>query len=440
MANCIKQTLKIIAVTVLLLPTIVSAQYEYLDINKPFLRKIPMAIPVFVNLSEPALDQKELLRTADLLADMLDFTGFFTMLDRGAFLIDPQKPPLTKNDINFHNWTSIGTELLITGGMIKKGDLIDLELRLFDVISGQRLVGKRYHGTTADMRQIIRRFCSEVIYQLTGNRGIFDSKIAFVSTGSGNKEIYTCEFDGYNPVQITYHKKISMFPAWSSDGDWLAYTAYVKDKPDIYIKEINGKRTAVIDKKGINMTPAWVPGKLALAATLSFTGNQEIYLLTGTGKIIKRVTKNWASDLSPSWSADANKMAFVSTRSGSPQIYIKDFVSDRIERLTFEGRYNTQPSWSPTGNRVVYTSTNNGSSDIFVIDLENREPIQLTRESGSNESPSWSPDGSLIVFSSTREGSSRLYVMTAFGTDQRRLLTLPGEQSNPSWSPTMSIK
>jgi TolB protein len=438
MASCIKQALKFIAVTVLFMPAAVNAQYEYIDINKPFLRKIPMAIPVFVSLSEPAVDQQELRHAADLLADMLAFTGYFKMLDRDAFLIDSQKPPITKEDIKFHNWTSIGAELLITGGMVKKGDLIDLELRLFDAISGQRLVGKRYHGTAADMRQIIRRFCGTVIYQLTGNRGVFDSKIAFVSTGNGHKEIYICEFDGYKPVQLTYHKKISMFPAWSSDGDWLAYTAYVNDKPDIYIKQINGKRTAVIDKKGINMTPAWVPGKLVLAATLSFTGNQEIYLLTETGKIIKRITKNWASDLSPNWSRDANKMAFVSSRSGSPQIYIKDFVSDRIERLTFEGGYNTQPSWSPTSNRIAYTSTTNGFSDIFVIDLENREPVQLTRESGSNESPSWSPDGTLIVFSSTREGSSRLYVMTAYGTDQRRLLTLPGEQSNPSWSPTMS--
>jgi TolB protein len=429
-----------VVIAAMLLPNPAAAQYEYIDIDKPFLRKIPMAIQECVPLTDQPIVSEHLLRTTEQLTDMLNFTGYFQMLDRQAFLIDPLKPAVKAADINFSNWTTIGAELLITGAMAKSGNTIDLEFRLFDTFSAKRLVGKRYQGDIADLRSIIRRFCTEVVLQLTGNRGVFGSKIAFVSTGSGSKELYLCDFDGMNPKKITQHKKITIFPAWSSDGKWLAYTTYVNDKPDIFIRQLNGNGRAVIDEKGTNMTPAWVPGRFELAASLSLSGNQEIYLLTGKGKIIKRITRNWASDLSPTWSPDGKRMAFVSSRSGSPQIYVQHLDSGRVERVTFEGNYNTQPKWSPVGNRLVYTHTTveTGLSDIFVIDMEDLEPIRLTGDAGDNESPAWSPDGSLIVFSSTREGPSRLYVMTAYGTDQRKLLTLPGEQSNPGWSPDLS--
>ncbi len=433
--NLVKVTLLLI---VILLPATAFGQYEYIDINKPFLRKIPMAIPEFSRLSEAGTDAPPLKQATEILTSALDFTGYFNMLDPKGFLLEPGNPILTADQINFKNWTTVGAELLVTGGLSQNGSLIDLELRLFDTFTGKRIVGKRYHGTVSDMRRIILRFCTEVIMQLTGQRGVFDSKIALVSNGTGNKEIFFCEFDGSKPVQFSRHNSISMFPAWSSDGKWIAYTSYVNNKPDILIRSTNGKEKAVISEKGINIAPAWVPGQFTLSATLSFSGNQEIYLLTGAGKIIKKITNSWASDLSPSWSPDGKKMAFVSNRTGAPQIYIQDFNSGREERLTFEGNYNTQPDWSPTGDRIAYSSMTGGQNNIVVIDLKRREPVQLTQDVGNNESPSWSPDGSLIVFSSTREGPSRIYVMTAFGTDQRKLLTLPGDQSSPSWSPNLS--
>jgi TolB protein len=411
-----------------------SAQYDYIDINNPFLRKIPLAIPDFTGLGNPEADPAVLQEADGILRRALDFTGYFSLLSPEAFLIEADRPPLSQETIVFNNWTIIGAELLITGGMRVKDGLVDMELRMFDTLAAKRLLGKRYHGTVADLRPMILRFCSEVIFELTGKRGIFDSRIAFVSTGSGNKEIYICDFDGSNPRQFSRNENIAIFPSWSSDGQHLAYTSYVRSKPEIVIRKTNGQREAVVDRNGTNFAPAWHPTKYMLAATLSFSGNQEIYLLTGQGKIIKRITNNWASDLSPTWSPDGDRIAFVSNRSGSPQIYIQELDSGRVERVTFEGTYNTQPNWSPVGNRIAYTAMAEGRNDICIIDLDRRETVQLTRETGNNESPSWSPDGSLIVFSSTREGPSRLYVMTAFGTDQRRLLTLSGEQSSPSWS------
>lgn len=421
------------------LPGVARAGYDYVDISQPFLRKIPIAVPLFKKVSSGHETDQLSKSASDLLAETLEFTGYFKFIDREAFLVNPQTDAAFAN-VNFHDWTSIGAELLVTGGVLVQDNLVEIELRLYDTFKEKLLVGKRYKGNIADERKIIRRFCSEVIYTLTGDRGIFDTEIAFVSTGSGNKEIYICEFDGYNPRQLTHTNSITLSPAWSSDGEWIAYTSYEKGKPDLYIKNLRENRGYVVAKQGINTTPAWFPNKFELAATLSFSDDPEIYLLTGTGKIIKRLTYNKGIDVSPTWSPDGKSIAFVSKRSGTPQIYIQNVDSGQVKRLTFQGRYNTQPAWSPKGDKMAYSGMENGHNDIFVIGFDGQDPIQLTHNEGDNESPSWSPDGNLIVFASTREGPSRIYVMTSYGTDQRRLLVLKGRQTEPKWSPRMVNK
>ncbi len=410
-----------------------SQQHDYIDISNPFLRKIPIAIPYLTSNDRNPPEQEMAVRIADQLSKSLEFTAYFKILDRDAFLVD-QNSDWAGSGVKFGNWTAIGAELLITGSVKLRDGLIEVELRLYDTFKEQMVVGKRYKGWIDDQRRIVHRFCSEVIYILTGDRGLFESKIAFESKHKEKKEIFTCGFDGYRPTQFTKNKTINLTPAWSSDSQWLAYTSYVRGKPDLYIKNVKEKRGTIVAKKGINTTPAWVPGKFSLAATLSYQGDPEIYLLTGTGKIIKRLTNNYGIDISPNFSPDGKKMAFVSNRSGSPQIYIKDLDSGQVNRLTYEGKYNTSPSWSPKGDRIAYSGMHDGVFDIFVIRADGSGLYQLTENTGDNESPSWSPDGSLMVFSSTRLGLSRIYVMTAFGTDQRLLLAIPGEQTNPEWS------
>jgi len=414
-----------------------AAEYDYIDISNPFLRKIPLAVPWFKNISGNQDLEAQSVKLPDLLSDTLEFTGYFKMLDRQAFLMDPKNPDILATHINFRNWTAIGAELLITGGILVKDGLMETELRLFDTIKGKLIIGKRYKGGTDDTLRMIRRFCGEVMLHLTGHRGVFDSKIAFLSSLSGKKEIYISDFDGHNSKQFTRHEDITLFPAWSSDGKWMAYTSYAKGQPGLYIRNLTKNRVATLDKQGIQITPAWVPGKFELAATLSFSGDQEIYLLTGGGKIIKRLTNSRGIDVEPTWSPAGKQMAFVSKRSGTPQIYIKDMTSGRIRRLTFQGRYNTQPDWSPKGDKIVYSAMDTGRIDIYTIEVDGGNRVKLTENQGDNEAPSWSPDGSLIVFNSTREGRSKIYIMTAFGTDQRRLISMPGEQTNPKWSPSV---
>ena len=413
-----------------------ASQYDYINISEPFLKKIPLAVPVFKGLSEAPEEAEIAQSAADRLADALSYTGYFKLIDRKAFLEEPSQKGIALEDLNLKNWRDIGAELLVTGGVRYEAGVLQMELRLFDPFRSSLLVGKRYTGPRENERRIVLRFANEIIHRLTGRSGLFDSRMAFVGADDNGKSIYTCDFDGKNIQRVTEPQPIVISPAWRPDGKAIAYTAYTDNRPEIYLKDLDtGEVAKLTTFEGINITPAWLPDGSALAATLSYQGDEEIYLLTTGGKVDKRLTNSWGVDVSPSFSPDGGQMVFVSNRSGSPQLYVQEISSGRIRRLTYEGQYNTQPDWSPVGDRIVYSGMKDGFIDIFVIDVNTGEISQLTREAGDNEAPSWSPDGSMIVFSSTRNGPSRIFVMTASGTDQRMLLEMEGKQVLPDWSP-----
>ena len=155
------------------------SEYEYIDISNPFLRKIPIAVPLFKTTSASLQEEQVSVQGSDLISKSLEFTGYFKMLDPGAFLENPQKSGIITSSINFQNWTGIGAEILVTGGVSIKGNLLEMELRLIDTFKAQLLVGKQYKGWIHDPRRMLHRFCNEVVYRLTGSWGVFDSKIAF---------------------------------------------------------------------------------------------------------------------------------------------------------------------------------------------------------------------------------------------------------------------
>lgn len=414
---------------------VVAKTYDSINISNPFLNKTPVAITEFKMFNGHEAEVAAGQKAHRILTDGLSFTGYLKIMNPQGFLSNPAETGIQLGQINFRDWTGIGAELLITGGIEEVDGQVKLKLRLFDTFNTKLLVGKIYTGPQTQIRKMIHLFCAEISHALTGKWGVFNSRLAFISTVNGNKEVFVSEFDGFNPRQITHHKSISLSPAWSSDGDWLAYVSYAQGKPDIYIKHLKENRGAIVNHKGMNITPDWMPGKMTLAAALSFSGNQEIYLLTQKGEIIKRVTKSWGINVSPRFSPDGGKIAFTSNRAGTPQIYIKDLDTGDVRRITFEGKYNTSPAWSPDGKKIAYVGIEDNQIDIHVINLDGGPSVQLTRNQGDNEDPCWSPDGNLIVFTSTRDGGvQRLFVMTAAGTDQRRILTMKGKQTQPNWS------
>lgn len=404
----------------------------YIDINAPSIRKFKIAIPDFRKFKGEGECGPLSTKLSAVIANDLDLSGFFSPMDKASFI--DEISPLTREDIRFKNWSVIGAELLLTGAYSCIGPNVEVEIRLFDVFLGKQILGKRVLGEIKDYRRLMHRLGNEVIRVLTGHEGIFLTKLAFVGNGTGQKEIYVCDFDGYGVRKITSDRSIALLPCWSPDGNELVYNSYRDGGPMLYFKNFrDGNVKRISGRKGLNIGAAWMPDGKRLALTLSYEGNPDIFLIDRQGKILKRLTHHWAIDVSPSFSPDGKKMAFVSNRSGSPQIYILDLVKGTEERLTFEGKYNTSPTWSSL-NRIAFTSLNQGHYNIATMDPSGGQARQLTDDQGNNEDPCWSPDGHYLAFSSDREGRYHLYLMTANGQNQIKVTSPEGDQTAPSWS------
>jgi TolB protein len=367
-----------------------------------------------------------------IIHDGLDFTKLFSMIS----------PPLNVRDnsngknvvINFGALNSVGAEVYAGGAVTIKSGLVTLDMEVYDTAGAKLLLRKTYAGKEGALRSIGHAFCADLVELLTGKKSVFGSKMVFVSNKSGFKEIYQCDFDGYGLEQVTNSKSISMNPALSPDGRHLAYIDFTTGRPTLNIRSLADRKVVSVGKSSVSIDPEWRNSN-EVAATLSLSGDPEIYLVNTDGNVSRRLTNSKGIDISPSFSPNGSKMAFVSSRNGLPQIFIQDIQSGQTKRLTFSGRYNTQPSWSPAGDKIVYTTwENNGEINIFTINADGSGLTQLTRNCGENKSPSWSPDGSMIVFTSNRKGNEKIYVMSANGDNQRLLLQSDGVQTQPSWS------
>jgi TolB protein len=336
--------------------------------------------------------------------------------------------------VNFGALNSVGAEVYAGGSVAKKGGKVNLDMEVYDTFGTKLLLKKSYSGKENQIRSLAHAFCADLIELLTGKKSYFGSKIVFVSGKSGLKEIYQCDFDGEGLQQVTNLRSISLSPVLSPDGSYLAYTSYSSGRPTLYIRSMSDSKVSSVSKSGVSVDPSWRNGA-EVATTLSFEGDQEIYLVRPDGGIARRLTNSRGIDVSPTFSPDGRQMAFVSARNGLPQIFILDVQSGLTKRLTFSGRYNTQPSWSPSGDKIAYTTwEKSGEINIFVINADGSGLKRLTGGARENESPSWSPDGSMIVFTSNRQGGKKLYVMSSNGENQRRLLQMDGDQMQPSWS------
>lgn len=412
------------------------AQRTNIEITKPSLERLPIAIPDFKYQSA---EQTNLARDMGaLLGSDLDFSGIFRPLDPKGFPENPQTMGVTAGEIKFPDWRRAGADFMVRGMYQVQGGTVKMEARLFDVVGAKMLMGKVYEGDARDWRAMIHRLADEIIFALTGERGVFDTKIAFVQVNGKTKEIYVADFDGGNPVQVTRDNNLDLSPAWSPDGSRLAYVSFKEGNSRIFsVSLTDGSSRLICGYKGLNISPAWRPGSGELAVTLSKDGNPDIYLVSSSGQVLQKLVHGFAISVSPDWSPDGRKLAYVSDETGSPQIYILDIASGHKSRLTFSGNYNTSPAWSPKGDWLAYSSRTGGHHNICIIKPDGSDNRQLTSGEGDNESPTWSPDGRMIAFSSTRQGGSAIYVLLTNGTGVRRLTRLGGSQELPDWSPRL---
>jgi TolB protein len=403
----------------------------YIDINSPETRKFYLALPAIKDLGQLPQGMREEVEktvTQDLVVSDL-----FNLVEKKK--LPPQTTYITEENVDFTQWEQTGAEFLLSMGLKTEGDTVLIEFRLFDIIQRVYIAGKRYKGSQKEIRVMAHRTIDEVVRQLTGERGIFQTRIAFVTDRTGNKEICLMDCDGQNMKMITHNGSINISPAWSPDGRSLLYTCFQRRNPDLYqVFLASGSSVLLSAIPGLNAAAAWSPSGKGIALMMRGKDNTELYLLNAQGKDPVQLTRSWDNKASPAWSPDGKQIAFVSDRSGGPQIYILDVASQKQRRLTYEGGYNCSPAWSPKGDRIAFARREEGGFSLYTIRPDGSDERRITRE-GSSESPSWAPNGRHLAFASRRGKNYAIYITTAEGGGPWRVTASEANETEPAWSP-----
>ena len=382
----------------------------------------------------------------DVLWSDLDYSGILDLVSPSFY---PLQAPGQPSELNAQAWAAAPANayMVAYGNMTTDGPNIAFSGYLSDVHNpaSPPAIQKIYRGvaTDSDARRLAHQFADDIIAFLSGGQpGIAQTKIAYVSGRSGNKEIWTMDYDGANQQQVTHLKSIALTPRWSPDASRIAFTCYVPYRgvtsAQICIySSVSNRLIAFPRYRGTNSSPAWSPDGSQIAFMSSQNGDPEIYVADANGAKLHRITFAAGVSTSPTWNPKTGKqMVFVSDRGGSPVLYLSDSDGSNVQKLDLPDMgYVIDPSWSPNGQLLAFSWRRpSGNYDIYVMDIISRQLIELTKDEARNERPSWAPDGRHLVFESTRTGTRQIWSMLADGT-QPHQLTFEGQNESPNWSP-----
>ena len=350
--------------------------------------------------------------------------------------------PTDGSQVNFRDWRLVGAPHLVVGKVSAVGDNYTVQFQLFDVYKESQKTGYTFQVKEGELRAIAHRI-SDIIYEaLTGEKGAFGTRIAYVTSTVWQANnvryyaLYVADIDGYNPQLIIRSKEPLMSPAWSPDGRKLAYVSFESRRPVIMVQDVfTAQREKVAAFSGINGAPAWSPDGTRLAMSLSKDGNSEIYVMHVAGGRLQRLTEHLAIDTEPAWSPDGRKLVFTSDRGGRPQIYRIAADGGKPERVTFDGRYNARASFSPDGKRITFINGDGNVFKVAVMELATGN-MQILTNSRLDESPSFSPNGSMIIYATEHANRGVLAAVSLDGRVQQRIqLQEAGDAREPVWGP-----
>jgi TolB protein len=391
----------------------------YIDISSPAFTRLPIAIQDFTGPSGKEISA--------IVRNDLDFTGLFSQLNENASLENPSQP------FNPKNWTPLGVEAVVKGS-VREGKELIVIASCYDVLEAKEMFRKEYRAEKHLLRPLAHSIANDIYFTLTGEAGMFRSRIAYVTDEKGEKALNVMDWDGNRVTQTGLKAHILMNPRWSRDGTKIAYSAEKNRQWGIYVLNFsNMKADKVFSSQGTNIAPDFSANSEELIFSSSKDGTPDLYSLNLKSGSLKKVTGSYGIDVSPAVSPDSGSIAFVSDRGGSPQIYMMRRDGTDVRRITFEGSYNTSPCWSPKGDKIVF-SGRRGTNQIFIVNPDGSGLAQLTSQ-GNNEDPSFSPDGRYITFSSDREGGKGIYIMRANGENQQRITPRNVRAYGPRWSP-----
>ncbi len=333
-------------------------------------------------------------------------------------------------------WRGKGADSLVLGSVARLADgRFDVRFRLWDLVRGQDLGGLSYPVAAADLRLAAHRIADHVYEKLTGDKGVFSTRIAYVSKAGQRYNLWVADADGENARAALSSPEPIISPSWAPGGNQLAYVSFEARKPVIYAHDVaSGKRRLLANFRGSNSAPAWSPDGKQLVATLSLSGNAQIYAVGANGGEPRRLTQTESIDTEPVFSADGRSIYFVSDRGGSPQIYRMDAQGGNAQRVSFNGNYNISPTPSPDGKHLAFISRVNGAFRLHVMELASGDVTALT-DTSADESPSFSPNGRMIIYATRDKGQEALMTTTLDGRIKTRLAGAQGDIREPEWGP-----
>jgi TolB protein len=402
-----------------------------LDITQGVRDAVPIAVVPFGGPAANAATD-----VAAVVANDLKLSGRFAPLDRADMVVRPT----SGDEVRFEDWRLLKSDFLVVGHL-ESGDAGPLVVfELFNVQTGQLLLAQRLQTSERGMRATGHLIANLVFERLTGIPGAFLTRIAYVSAeGKAPAQRYqliVADADGFGPRTVMQSSEPIMSPAWSPDGQSLAYVSFEGKASAIYVQRVaTGERRRVSARSGINGAPAWSPDGARLALTLSRDGNLDLYTLDLATQTLTRITSDDAIDTEPEWSRDGGSLYFTSDRAGNAQVYEVALGGAReAQRLTFTNGYNARPRLSPDGESLAMVTLDRGGYRIATLDLKSRN-LRVLTDARQDESPSFAPNGAVIIYATRDRGRGALAMVSSDGRFQQRLSSEQGDVREPVWSP-----
>jgi len=400
-----------------------------IEINEGVEGGVPVALVPFASQSAP-------VNISAIVKADLERSGYFKMMAESGM---PSRPS-SAAAVNFSDWQAMGQNYLVVGQVVDVGGQYNVQFQLLDVYKSGQLLGYRMNSSAADLRRTAHHISDLIFEKLTGKKGVFSGRIAYITTNNQGKQqqshqLQVADADGFNPQTVASSVEPLMSPSWSPDGKKMAYVSFERKSAAIYVQTLaTGERTRVAEFPGINGAPAWSPDGTKLALTLSKDGSPDIYVLNLSTRSLQKLTKSFAIDTEPSWSPDGSSIVFTSDRGGNPQLYMVPSQGGQEKRLTFSGDYNARASFSPDGKSIVMVHGNGNDYRIAVMELASRA-INVLTGGRSDESPSFAPNGTMILYASKKGRTGFLSAVSLDGKMQQKMVFNSGEVREPAWAP-----
>jgi TolB protein len=389
--------------------------------------QLPIAIVKFrdEDRSTPSLSISGIVR-ADL-----ERSGVFRSVDAPGALDETTQPVMTE-------WRGRAADALVAGSVSRLADgRFDIRFKLWDVVKGTPIAGQSTVVEAADLRLSAHRIADVIYEKLTGDKGVFSTRIAYVTKGGNRYTLRVADADGEGGQVALNSPEPIISPAWSPDGKQIAYVSFEKQKAVVYAQDVSsGSRRELANFKGSNSAPAWSPDGQSLALTLSRDGGSQLYLIDRNGGNVRRLTTSSGIDTEPVFAPDGRGIYFVSDRGGGPQIYRTSVTGGNVERITFGGSYNISPAVSPDGRTLAYISRQGSAFRLYTLDLSggSAQPVALS-DTNDDESPSFAPNGRLIIYASRAAGRDVLMTTTLDGKIKAKLVSTTADVREPMWGP-----